>query len=177
MTIRFFILQAHYRSTLDFSNEALQAAEKGLKRLMTGVETITKLNTSAQSSIDISKLIADSYAAMDDDFNSPVVIANLFEALRIINSINDGKDTINANDLNTLKKYFNTFVFEILGLKSDNVNNQYQTIESLMNIILEYRQSAKQNKDYATSDKIRNELLKIGISIKDGKEGSTWTLE
>jgi len=177
MTIRFFILQAHYRSTLDFSNEALQAAEKGLKRLMTGIEIISKLKISAQSSVNIDKIISDSYAAMDDDFNSPIVIANLFEVIRIINSINDCKDSISKDDYEKLKNFFFTFMFEILGLKKDNENNQFQTIEGLMNMIIDFRQSAKLKKDYSTSDKIRNDLAKIGITIKDGKDGSTWNLE
>lgn len=177
MTIRFFILQAHYRSTLDFSNEALQAAEKGLKRLMNGADIISKLKVSSNSTINIDKIISESYEAMNDDFNSPIVIANLFEGLKFINSVNDGKDSINKNDLEKLTKYYNTFIFEILGLKNDSENNQFQTIENLMNMILEFRQTAKQNKDYATSDKIRNELSKIGITIKDGKDGSTWSLE
>ncbi len=177
MCIRFFILQAHYRSTLDFSNEALQAAEKGLKRLMQGVETLQKLTPSATSSSDISKISDNCYEAMNDDFNSPIVIANLFEGLRIINAVNDGKETISANDLETLKSLYNTFVFEILGLTNETENNQFELVDGLMQMILSFRQQAKLNKDYAASDKIRDELIKLGIVVKDGKDGSAWTLE
>jgi len=177
MTIRFFILQAHYRSTLDFSNEALQAAEKGLKRLMQGVETLQKIKISATSSSDISKLADNCYEAMNDDFNSPIVIANLFEGLRIINGVNDGKETISASDLETLKKLYHSFVFEILGLKNEVESTQFELVDGLMQMILNQRQQAKVNKDYATSDKIRDELIKLGIVVKDGKEGSSWTIE
>ena len=177
MCIRFFILQAHYRSTLDFSNEALQAAEKGLKRLMQGVETLQKLTPSATSSSDISKISDNCYEAMNDDFNSPIVIANLFEGLRIINAVNDGKETISASDLEVLKNLYNTFVFEILGLTNETENNQFELVDGLMQMILSFRQQAKLNKDYAASDKIRDELIKLGIVVKDGKDGSAWTLE
>ncbi len=177
MTIRFFILQAHYRSTLDFSNEALQAAEKGFKRLMQGVETLQKLKSSTTSSNDISKLSQNCYEAMNDDFNSPIVIANLFEGLRIINGINDGKESITSSDLEVLKNLYNTFVLEILGLKNEVENTQFELVDGLMQMILNQRQQAKANKDYATSDKIRDELIKLGIVVKDGKDGSSWTIE
>ena len=177
MTIRFFILQAHYRSTLDFSNEALQAAEKGLKRLMQAMDTLKKLKPSTNSTSDISQLSNKCYEAMNDDFNSPIVIANLFDAVRIINAINDGKETISADDLQKLKDIYNTFITDILGLKSETENNQMEVMDGLMNIIFSFRQQAKSNKDFATSDKIRDELSKLGIAVKDSKEGSTWTLE
>ena len=177
MTIRFFILQAHYRSTLDFSNEALQAAEKGLKRLMQAMDTLKKLKPSTNSTSDISQLSNKCYEAMNDDFNSPIVIANLFDAVRIINAINDGKETISADDLQKLKDIYNTFITDILGLKSETENNQMEVMDGLMNMIFSFRQQAKSNKDFATSDKIRDELSKLGIAVKDSKEGSTWTLE
>ncbi len=177
MTIRFFILQAHYRSTLDFSNEALQAAEKGLKRLMQAMDTLKKLKPSTNSTSDISQLSNKCYEAMNDDFNSPIVIANLFDAVRIINAINDGKETISADDLQKLKDIYNTFITDILGLKGETENNQMEVMDGLMNMIFSFRQQAKSNKDFATSDKIRDELSKLGIAVKDSKEGSTWTLE
>jgi cysteinyl-tRNA synthetase len=177
MCIRFFILQAHYRSTLDFSNEALQAAEKGLKRLMQAVETLKNLETAAVSTSDIPKLTANCYEAMNDDFNSPIVIANLFEGLRIINAVNDGKETITASDLESLKNLYTTFIFDILGLKNETENNQFEVVDGLMQMILSFRQQAKANKDYAASDNIRDELAKLGIAVKDGKDGSSWTLE
>ncbi|MEI6820350.1 MAG: cysteine--tRNA ligase [Bacteroidota bacterium] len=177
MTIRFFILQAHYRSTLDFSNEALQAAEKGLKRLMQAMDTLKKLKPSANSTSDISELSNKCYEAMNDDFNSPIVIANLFDTVRIINAINDGKETISADDLQKLMDIYNTFITDILGLKSETENNQMEVMDGLMNMIFSFRQQAKSNKDFTTSDKIRDELVKLGISVKDAKEGSTWTLD
>ena len=177
MTIRFFILQAHYRSTLDFSNEALQAAEKGLKRLMQAMDTLKKLKPSANSTSDISQLSNKCYEAMNDDFNSPIVIANLFDAVRIINAINDGKETISADDLQKLNELYTTFITNILGLKSETENNQMDVMDGLMNMIFSFRQQAKSNKDFATSDKIRDELTKLGIAVKDSKEGSTWTLD
>jgi len=177
MCIRFFILQAHYRSTLDFSNEALMAAEKGLKRLMQAIDTLQKLTTSASSSSDISKLSINCYDAMNDDFNSPIVIANLFEGVRIINAVNDGKESITSIDLENLKKLYDTFLFEILGLMNESDNNQFELIDGLMQMILSFRKQAKDNKDYSSSDNIRNELIKLGIVVKDGKEGSVWTIE
>jgi len=176
MTIRFFILQAHYRSTLDFSNEALQAAEKGLKKLIQGMETLKKIKPSSNSSVDISKLQLDCYHALNDDFNSPIVISNLFEAARIINSANDGKETLTAANIELLKKLFNDFAFDILGLHDDTAFSGNDLTEGLMELILSLRQNAKVNKDFATSDKIRDELTKLGIAVKDTKDGTVWNV-
>ena len=177
MTIRFFILQAHYRSTLDFSNEALIAAEKGLKKLLNVFNVFDKLKTSGNSSFDVKEIQNKCYQAMNDDFNSPIVIAHLFDAVRMINSVKDNKETISAPDLELLKKIFNVFVFEILGLKSEKDNDQTELIDGLMQMILSVRQNAKNNKDYATSDKIRDELLKLNIKVKDTKDGAEWQFE
>ncbi len=178
MTIRFFILQAHYRSPLDFSNEALQAAEKGLKRLLQGMETLQKLQPSATSTSDISQLQSKCYEAMNDDFNSPILIANLFEGVRIINSVNDKKESITAEDLALLKKLFADFVTDILGLINEaSSGEQNKLIDELMDVILLLRQNARANKDFGTSDKIRDELAKISISVKDTKEGAVWNME
>ncbi len=178
MTIRFFILQAHYRSPLDFSNEALQAAEKGLKRLLQGMETLQKLQPSATSTSDISQLQSKCYEAMNDDFNSPILIANLFEGVRIINSVNDKKESITAEDLALLKKLFADFVTDILGLINETSSGeQNKLIDELMDVILLLRQNARANKDFGTSDKIRDELAKISISVKDTKEGAVWNME
>ncbi len=174
MTIRFFILQAQYRSTLDFSNEALQAAEKGLKRLMISYETLMKLSASDKSTSDIKSLEKNCYDAMNDDINSPIVIANLFEASRIINSVNDKKETITIDDLELLKKIFNLFLFEILGIIKEDKESNSGLTDELMQLIILLRQTARQNKDFATSDKIRDELNKLKIIIKDTKEGATW---
>jgi cysteinyl-tRNA synthetase len=173
MTIRFFILQAHYRSTLDFSNEGLKAAEKGFDKLITANETLHKLKAFEKSSSDIMKLRQDCYDAMNDDFNTAMVIANLFEAVRIINSVNAGTETIAVEDLAILKKTYNDFVFEILGLKEEVVADN-SDLNGLLQFILRLRSNAKMKKDFATSDKIRDELIKLGFEIKDTKDGATW---
>ncbi len=175
MTIRFFILQAHYRGTLDFSNEALQAAEKGLKRLLEALKTLEKINPSAVSSVNTTEIENQCYDAMNDDFNSPMVIAQLFDATRIINSANDGKETLTAEDIICLKRIFATFLIDILGIEDEQSGNQLQLINELMQMILDVRQIAKDNKDYATSDKIRNALTALNIVVKDSKDGATWS--
>jgi len=178
MTIRFFILQAQYRSTLDFSNEALQAAEKGLERLMKAIDLLPKIIPSTESTIDVATLKSNCYEAMNDDFNSPIVIANLFEGVRMINSTNDGKEKINSSDLETLKKLFNDFVFDILGLKNEtSAAGNDDILSDVVNLLLNLRQDAKINKDWATSDKIRNELTFLGFEIKDKKDGFEWELK
>lgn len=177
MTIRFFMLQAHYRSTLDFSNEALQAAEKGLKRLMTAVNDLSSLPTSDSSSVSVSELRTNLYAAMDDDFNSPIAIAHLFEAVKWINLIKDGKETINAEDLETLTTVIHAFVFEVLGLVDETSGDSMDKVDGLMQFVLQIRQDAKNDKNYALSDTIRNKLLELGFEIKDGKEGTTYTIK
>ena len=178
MTIRFFVLQAQYRSTLDFSNEALQGAEKGLVRLMNAWLTLDKLTASEKSTADVASLRASCYEAMNDDFNSPMVIASLFEAVRIINSVKDGKESLSAADLQLLRETFNTFMGDILGLKHEDATSAgNETVENLMGLILDLRKNAKSAKDFATADKIRDELAKSGIAVKDTKDGATWTMD
>jgi cysteinyl-tRNA synthetase len=178
MTIRFFILQAQYRSTLDFSNEALQAAEKGLKKLLTAAETLNQIKaTNAATDLGIDKIESACYAAMNDDFNSPVTIASLFEAVRIINSVKEGHSQINTEELEQLKKLYNSFVFDILGLVSDEAGNDQQLVDGLMQTIIQLRQDARARKDYATSDLIRDKLVSLNIEVKDGKEGTVWSLK
>jgi len=176
MTIRFFILQAHYRSTLDFSNEALQSSEKGLKRLMKGLETIGKLTTSEKSTFDFHKFRASCYDALNDDFNSPVLIAELFDGIRHINNIYDKKETITTEDYQALKEFYNVMILDVLGLKPEQTDNS-EIINNLMNTIILLRQDAKMKKDYETSDKIRKELTKTNINLKDTKEGTVWNFE
>ena len=175
MAIRFFILQAHYRSTLDFSNEAIQAAEKGFKRLMAAMQTLEKLKPGSKSDSNIQALNQACYDAMNDDFNSPVVIAQLFEGVRIINSVNDGHESITAEDLELLKSTFSDFVNHILGLLPEEVG-QRDLIDKLVQTIITLRRQAREAKDYKTSDLIRDELSKIGISLKDSKEGTSWEI-
>jgi len=178
MTVRFFILQAHYRSTVDFSNEALQAAEKGFQRLMKGFETLKKLIPSDRSTVNVNELSKKCYEAMDDDLNTPVLLSYLFEGVKYINSVSDGSETLNSDDLESLKKLFNTFVFEILGLKDEaDCKNDEKLTGELMKIIIDVRQNAKISKDFKTSDKIREELKKAGVILKDKKDVAEWELE
>jgi cysteinyl-tRNA synthetase len=177
MTIRFFILQAHYRSTVDFSNEALQAAEKGLQKLMKATETLYKLKPSGDSTIDVGKLKKKCYEAMDDDLNSPILLSYLFEGVKFINSAADGSEKIDGPRLEALKELFNTFVFEILGLKDESTGMGDEKLTGkLMKIIIDLRQAAKNNKDWPASDKIRNELKNAGIVLKDLKDGAEWEI-
>ncbi len=175
MTVRFFILQAHYRSTLDFSNEALQASEKGLKRLFQGYKTLQKIAAGKESTIDVNKIEEQCYEAMSDDLNTPIAISYLFDAVRIINSINDGKEKIDADSLEKLKALFQIFIFEILGLVEEESSSD-DLSSDLINMILNLRMDIKANKDYSTADKIRDELTKLGIVIKDKKDGFDWEL-
>ena len=178
MTIRFFILLAHYRSSLDFSNEALQAAEKGLARLLKAIETLKKLKPSDFSTVDIKKLNEKCYEAINDDLNSPVLLSHLFEGVKHINSVNDGLEKLNSADIESLKNLLETFVIEILGLKSEKeTDNDKPFINNLIDATLNIRQIIKLNKDWSTSDKIREELNKIGIIIKDKKDGVDWERE
>ena len=178
MTVRFFFLQANYKSTVDFSNDALQAAEKGFLKLMNALETLSKLTSSEKSSIDINTLITNCNDSMNDDFNTPMTIAHLFDGVKMINSINDGKATISLSDLENLQKHYNTFVFEILGLLPQNTDSSNDELPGeLMNIIIELRKKSKENKDWSTADLIRDELNKLNISIKDSKDSSTWSYE
>jgi len=178
MTVRFFILQAHYRSTLDFSNEALQAAEKGLERLMKAAELLEMLKPSESSSVDIESLGKNGYAALNDDLNSPVLIAHLFDSVRVINSLNDGNATITEEDLKKLRQLFHTFVFDILGLKAESyVADNSETLNKLVELVLQLRQNAKNKKDWDVSDFIRQELDRIGITVKDKKDGFDWEMK
>jgi cysteinyl-tRNA synthetase len=179
MTIRFFILQAHYRSTIDFSNEALKASEKGLERLMTAIKTMEDMQVSGKSTVDIGQLKKNCFNALNDDLNSPVAIAHLFDGVKMINSIKSGKERISAKDLEELKSFYRSMVFDILGLKNeksaDTGNNDVLagTVELLINL----RRDAKASKDWGTADKIRDELNAIGIELKDTKDGVDWNLK
>lgn len=173
MTVRFFMLQAHYRSTLDFGNEAMEASEKGFKRLMNSFGLLSNLQTSATTDIDIEPLLNSCYRAMNDDFNSPVLIAELFEASRIINSVYSSKLKINATNLQMLKQLMNTFISDVLGLKDEQTDNN--DLSKLLDLIVTLRNEAKINHDYATSDKIRNGLQNIGFQLNDSKKGTNWS--
>ncbi|MDX9907335.1 MAG: cysteine--tRNA ligase [Bacteroidales bacterium] len=202
MTIRFFILQAHYRGTLDFSNEALQASEKGLRKLLAALAIVQSSKFKIQNlqklkfgnvyyedlelwnpepgtvTGPIAQIIANSYSAMNDDFNSPIVIAQLFEAARIINLVKEGKEKLSDNDMAALAFAYRTFMVDILGLVPEEQSGQKdEIISGLMDTIIGIRADARAKKDFATSDQIRDKLLKVNIQIKDGKEGATWEIK
>ncbi|MCA4807915.1 cysteine--tRNA ligase [Myroides odoratimimus] len=174
---RFFILQAHYRSILDFSDDAILASERGYQRLMEAIKSLKDLKTSSNSSVDITKWRQSCYDAMNDDFNSPILIANLFEAVKFINLIKDNKETISATDLDTLIHSMNAFVFDVLGLENtETASANNEKLEGVVNMLIGMRNEARANKDFAMSDHIRDELAKIGIQLKDGKEGTSFSL-
>jgi cysteinyl-tRNA synthetase len=172
--IRFFMMQAHYRSTLDFTETALDASEKGFNRLSEGIKLLDKIWVSDKSSFDVLGVIQNFYEAMNDDFNAPILVANLFEAVKFINLINDGKETISSSDKSILEKEIKSFVQDVLGLELSAGLSETK-LNPVMNLVIDLRQQARQNKDWVTSDKIRDGLAAAGIVIKDGKEGTTWS--
>ena len=177
MTVRFFILQAHYRSPLDFSNDALQAAEKGMSKLLNATTTLQSITASKDSSVDIKALEEKCYKAMNDDFNTPILIAHLFEAVRIVNSAKAGDEQLNEENIQQLNQLFDTFIFNILGLQEDQDTKGNDLTKEVMNIILQLRGNAKANKDWTSADLIRDELKKLNIEIRDGSDGSSWEVK
>lgn len=178
MTVRFFMLQAHYRSPLDFSNDALRAAEKGFNRMMAAIATLDKIQASASSSINVADLKTKCYEALNDDLNTPILIAHLFDGVKMINSLAAGTESITAEDLESLKTLYNTLVFDVLGLQiegSDDGGNN-ELLDKVIAFLLETRNEAKKNKDWATADKIRDELTNLGIVVKDTKDGFEWEI-
>lgn len=174
---KFFMYQAHYRSILDFSNDALEAAEKGYIRLMEALKKLEHLPLSQESSWNVSDWKQSCYDAMNDDFNSPILIAQLFESVKFINSVKDGKEAISSSDYQILKTTLNGFVFDVLGLISSSESNENtKKLSDTVNLLIKLRNDARANKDFATSDKIRDELIAIGIQLKDGKDGTTFSL-
>lgn len=176
MTIRFFILQAHYRSTLDFSNDALVASEKGLARLTEAYGRLQKLTAAEESTVDVKGLRERCEEAMCDDLNTPVVISHLFDAAKAINSAHDGKAAIAADDLAELREVFRLFMEDILGLQAETANGNNEAYKKAIDLLLDIRLQAKRNKDWTTADKIRDELAAIGFTIKDTKDGFEWNL-
>jgi cysteinyl-tRNA synthetase len=174
---RFFMLQAHYRSILDFSDDAIVAAEKGYKRLMEALDTLKNLNGSTTSSLAIEEWRQTCYDAMNDDFNSPILIANLFEGVRYINLINDNKETVTATDLAILTTTMQAFVFDVLGLEDEKVaDSNTDKLEGTVNMLIAMRNQARADKNFALSDQIRDQLIVLGIQLKDGKEGTTFSV-
>ena len=177
MTIRFFILQAHYRSTLDFGNDALKAAEKGLAKLMDAIEVLSDLKAKDKSTFDVQELEKKCYDAINDDFNTPILIAHLFEGVKLINLVKSNKASLNNNDLILLKSIFEVFANQVLGLKRENHQKANDFTNEIMDVILKLRKHAKINKDFITADLIRDELDGLGIQINDSRNGSSWQIK
>jgi len=178
--VRFFILQAHYRSVLDFSNEALLASEKGYNKLMESIRILETLNPSSNTSdFNVVSWKENCYNAMNDDFNSPILIAELFSVVKFINQVKDGSSTVSKKDLEIVKNTVKIFVFEILGLQNVNeAENQYkEKLEETLELLIKMRSDARANKDFELSDKIRIELDEIGIQLKDSKGGTTFKID
>lgn len=175
MTLRFFILQAHYRGTLDFSNEALKASEKGLQRLINAAEQVSKLPISDNTEYVVSDIIESCRHSMNDDINTPQVIAHLFEAARVCNSAADGKLKLDRANVDALNNLFTTWLYGILGIQAEEKHHG-AALDGVMEMLLTMRAEAKAAKNYGLSDEIRNKLIALGFNIKDGKDGSTWNL-
>ena len=178
MTIRFFILGAHYRGTVDFSNEALQAARKGLTRLLDAYTLLGKLTAGTTSTFDPKEIERSAREAMNDDLNTPIVIATLFEAATRINRLRNGEDSLSETDLEELKRIFHLYLFDILGLQDERESgsNGSEAYKGAVDLLMDIRKTAKDNKDWATSDKIRDRLAELGFIVKDTKQGAEWTL-
>ncbi len=177
MTIRFFMLQAHYGGTLDFSNEGLKAAEKGLNRILDAHKVLITLKPNGEG-VDIQPTKEACYKAMNDDFNTPIVLASIFDMVKIINSIHKNLQFINEKNLTLLKTTFETFVFEILGLKNSETKNTSTDISNeIMNVLIDLRKEAKRAKNFTLSDSIRDHLAKIGVTLKDSREGTSWEVK
>ena len=174
---RFFMMQAHYRSILDFTNDGIVAAEKGFNRLMEGLAILNELQPNTTSTIDIASWKQNCYDAMNDDFNTPILIAHLFEGIRFVNLIKDGKETLNANDLQVLSETLNTFTFDVIGIKNEKVTaNNSAKLDGVIEMLIKMRDEARANKNFSLSDQIRDELLAVGIQLKDGKEGTSFSI-
>ncbi|MBQ9822705.1 MAG: cysteine--tRNA ligase [Muribaculaceae bacterium] len=180
MTIRFFILQAHYRGTVDFSNEALQAAEKALERMLDGWHRLNALSAAAQSSVKLEDFRQRCADAMNDDLNTPTVIATLFDACKVINQANDGHASLSQADIDELKSIFQTYLFDVLGIRDDSEGGDSVNLEpyrQAVDLLLEMRRTAKANKDWTTSDLIRDKLSEFGFEVKDTKDGFEWKVK
>jgi cysteinyl-tRNA synthetase len=171
------MLQAHYRSILDFSDDAIAAAEKGYKRLMEAVDALPNISPGASSSIDFSSWKQLCYDAMNDDFNTPILIAQLFEAVRYINLLKEGKETASVEDLKSFTTAINAFVFDVLGLSDEKAaDSNNDKLEGVVNMLIGMRNQARADKNFALSDQIRDQLIALGIQLKDGKEGTSFSI-
>ncbi|MBS9774355.1 MAG: cysteine--tRNA ligase [Tenacibaculum sp.] len=174
--VRFFIMQAHYRSILDFSGEALLASEKGYKKLIEAINLLDDVEASSESTFNVKEWRQKCYDAMNDDFNTPILISHLFEAVKFINQLKDDKATISKDDLVLLKSTINAFVFDVLGLVNDVEEHSSDKLDGVVELLIKLRKQARENKDWALSDQIRDELLEKGIQLKDGREGTTYSI-
>jgi len=174
--VRFFNLQAHYRSILDFSNDALEASEKGYYKLMDAVNSLDTIETSATSTFDVAAWKKQCYSAMNDDFNTPILIAHLFEAVKVINQLKEQKSTLTAADLEDFKSTIHAFVFDVMGLTNETKQNSSNAIDGVVELLIKLRKEARDNKDWALSDQIRDELLALGIQLKDDREGTSFSM-
>jgi cysteinyl-tRNA synthetase len=174
---RFFMMQAHYRSILDFTDDGILAAEKGFNRLMEGLDILKNIQSSTTSSLDIIAWKQSCYDAMNDDFNTPILIANLFEGIRFVNLINDGKETLNADDLKVLSDTLYTFIMDVIGIKDEKTTAATsEKLDGVIEMLIGMRNEARVNKNFALSDQIRDQLLGLGIQLKDGKDGTTFSV-
>ena len=174
--VRFFNMQANYRSVLDFSGDALLASEKGHAKLMEAINFLDKITATKISTFDVQKWKKDCYSAMNDDFNTPILVSHLFEAVKVINQIKEGKVSLSSEDLETLKTTMNSFVFDVLGLMNEAAHNNSEKINGVVELLIKLRKEARENKNWALSDQIRDELIALGIQLKDGKEGTTYLI-
>ena len=176
--VRFFMMQSHYRSILDFSNDALLASEKGFLKLMDALKTLMNLTPSnAATNFDVSNWKQRCYDAMNDDFNTPILISEIFSAVKYINQIKDGSNSIDTENLKTLKATLNGFVFEVLGLQENTNSNSDKKLNEIIEILIALRKQARDQKNFGLSDQIRDQLAEIDIQLKDGKDGTTFLLE
>ena len=174
---RFFMMQAHYRSILDFTDDGILAAEKGFNRLMDGLDILKNVNAGIVSTLDIASWRKNCYDAMNDDFNTPILIANLFEGIRFVNLINDGKETVNTSDLKILSDTLRTFIFNVIGIKDEkSLADNSTKLDGVVEMLIGMRNEARANKNFALSDQIRDQLLELGIQLKDGKDGTTFSV-
>ncbi|MDG1396972.1 MAG: cysteine--tRNA ligase [Polaribacter sp.] len=174
--IRFFMAQSSYRSVLDLTDAGLLASEKGFYKLMEAINSIKSVSIGNSSTFDLKEWKQKCYNAMNDDFNTPILIAHLFEGVKVINQIKEGKASLTSEDLETLKITMNSFVFDVLGLMNESAQNNSEKINGVVELLIKLRKEARENKDWALSDQIRDELVEIGIQLKDGKEGTTFSI-
>lgn len=174
--VRFFIMQANYRSVLDFSGEALLASEKGHSKLMEAIRYLESATASKSSSFDVNSWVSSCYDAMNDDFNTPVLISNLFEGVKFINQMKANKGSLSQEDLVLFTSKMKAFTHDVLGLFDDSTNDNSEKLKGAVELLIELRKNARENKDWALSDQIRDELLELGIQLKDGREGTTFSI-